>query len=158
MLQTEVQCYLHCFPRKALLPAFQHDPCWSVKSRARAPWQLFTKAPTEWRRIIVLPQADSSSLSLPRPRINAADDRMTSDLVNLSVFSLSCSVKKFKCCGGQYFCIVLDRLRLELVTQSFVNRLDFSVVFFVFLLPALGSGSQHSKELVFRNYLLYVKL
>lgn len=107
----------------------------------------------------MLPQANSSSLSLPKPRINAADDRLTSDLVNPSVLSLSYSVKKLKCCGGQYFCILLDRLCLELinVTQSFVNRLDFSVVFFVFLLPALGSALWHSKELVFRNYLLYVK-
>lgn len=68
-------------------------------------------------------------------------------------------MKKLKCSGGQYFCMVLDRLCLELMnmTQSFVNRLDFSVVCFIFLLPALGSGSWHSKELVFRNYLLYVR-
>lgn len=70
MLQTEVLCYLHC-----------------EKSRDRTPWQLFMKAPTEWRSIIVLPVADSSSLSLPRPRINGTDDRLTSDLVNPSVLS-----------------------------------------------------------------------
>lgn len=68
-------------------------------------------------------------------------------------------MKKLKCCGGQYFCMVLDRLCLELinVTESFVNRLDFTVFFFLFLLPALGLGSWHSEELVFKNYLLYVK-
>lgn len=55
--------------------------------------------------------------------------------------------------------MVLDRLCLELInmTQSFLNRLDFNAVFFVFLLPALGSVSWHSKGLVFRNYLLYVR-
>lgn len=55
--------------------------------------------------------------------------------------------------------MVLDRLCLELinVTESFVNRLDFTVVFFLFLLPALVLGSWHSEELVFKNYLLYIK-
>lgn len=80
----------------------------------------------------MLPQADSSSLSLPRPRKNGADDRLTSDLVHPSVVYLSCSVKKLKCCRGWYFCMVLDRVGLELinVTESFVNRLDFTAVFF----------------------------
>lgn len=158
LFQTEVLCYLHCVFQSpaARIPAW---PLLGWKKQGQTPLAAPHKSPhwmekhycvsPGWQYLSELTQAQNKW---------SWWQTLTPDLVNPSVLSLSYSVKKLKCCGGQYFFMVLDRLCPELinVTQSFANRLDFSVVFFVFLLPALGSDSWHSKELVFRNYLLYV--